>query len=107
MLGSGLTEARYKLNESKNDRFRFNISIDDNFKKDVLNNAFIILENVIDKWNLKKDYETVSLFLKYKDYKLVSKFMNKTRSQLWKREKTLNIGSYYSAKNIIELVTNN
>ncbi len=108
MLGSGLTEARSNLNDSKkNNKFRFNISIENNLQNDILVNAFKILENIIEKWDSKKDYETVSNFLKFLDYKLVSEAMNKTRSQIWKREKTLNIESYTSIKNIIQLISKN
>lgn len=107
MLGSGLTDARYKLNESKNDKFRFSISIENKFQNEILNNAFLIFENIIDRWDVEKDYEIVSNFLKHKDYKIVSEIMNKTRSQLWKREKTLNIQSYNSVKDIIQLTSKN
>ena len=105
MLGSGLTDARNKLNFTKNDKHRFIISIEDKLQNDILNEAFKIFENIIEKWNIKTDYEIVSNFLRYKDYKIVSDLMNKTRSLLWKREKTLNMESYYSAKNIIQIIT--
>lgn len=107
MLGSGLTNARQILNDSKHDKFRFAISIENKLQNDILINAFKIFENITEKWNVKKDYETVSNFIKYKDYKIVSETMNKTRSQLWKREKTLNIESYNSIKSIIRLITKN
>lgn len=105
MLGSGLTDARSKLNDIKNYKFRFNISIENKLQNDILINAFKILENITEKWDSKKDLETVSNFLKLKDYKLVSETMNKTRSQLWKRERSLNIESYNSIKNIIQLIS--
>ncbi|WP_018344897.1 SatD family protein [Cytophaga aurantiaca] len=103
MLGTGLTEAREKLSEYKSTRHRFLISIENKVLQEMLMNAFIILENIIDKWDIEKDYEVVSNFITLKDYKLVSEAVHKTRSQLWKREKTLNIESYNSIKNIIEL----
>lgn len=105
MLGSGLTDARNLLNESKSNKFRFRISIENNFKNEILNNAFLIFENITEKWNIKNDFEIVSNFLKFEDYKIVSEKMNKTRSQIWKREKTLNIQSYNSVKHIIRLTS--
>ena len=104
MLGSGLTEARLKLNDSKYKKFRFNIAIDDLLQQSILNDAFIIFENITDKWTLKNDYELASNFIQLKDYKIVSEKMNKTRSLIWKREKTLHMESYYATKNIIQTI---
>jgi len=104
MLGAGLTEARQKLTDAKQHKQRFLITIDNKFQQEILTDAFKIAENIIDKWDLEKDYEVVSNFIKFKDYKIVSEAVNKTRSQLWKREKTLNIESYNSVKNIIQLI---
>ncbi|WP_426092692.1 SatD family protein [Flavobacterium sp. DSR3-2] len=105
MLGSGLTEARLKLNDSKYKKFRFNIAIDDVLQQSILNDAFIIFENITDKWSLKNDYELASNFIQFKDYKIVSEKMNKTRSLIWKREKSLHMESYNAAKNIIQTIT--
>ncbi|MBS7788318.1 hypothetical protein KIH23_13500 [Flavobacterium sp. CYK-55] len=107
MLGSGLTEARYILNESKSDKSRFKIILENEIQNSILLDAFKIFQNITEKWNINKDYEVVSNFLKFRDYKIVSETMNKTRSQLWKREKTLNIESYFSIKNIIKLIAIN
>jgi hypothetical protein len=105
MLGSGLTDARYKLNELKNDKERFFISLDNKLREDILTNAFKIYDNTVEKWNIEKDYEIASNFIEYQDYKIVSKIMNKNRSLLWKREKTLNIDTYNSSKNIIKAIS--
>lgn len=105
MLGNGLTEARFKLNNLKNDKFRFYISIQNKLQNQILIDAFIIYENIVEKWNINKDYESVSNFIKYEDYKIISNMMGKTRSLIWKREKSLNIESYNSIKNIIKNVS--
>jgi hypothetical protein len=105
MLGSGLTDARLKLNDSKYRKFRFNISIDNLLQKSILNDAFIIFENITDKWSFKNDYDLASNFIKFKDYKIVSEKMSKTRSLIWKREKTLQMESYNTTKNIIHTIT--
>ncbi|WP_426094330.1 SatD family protein [Flavobacterium sp. DSR2-3-3] len=105
MLGSGLTEARLKLNDSKYKKFRFNIALDNLLQQSILNDAFIIFENITDKWSLKNDYELASNFIQFKDYKIVSEKMSKTRSLIWKREKTLHMESYNAAKNIIQTIT--
>jgi hypothetical protein len=105
MLGKGLTEARNRLNNSKKNKNRFSISIEDATKNRILENAFHIYENIISHWNAEKDYELISNFIKFEDYKTVSKQVGKTRSQIWKREKTLNITSYQAIKNIIHLTS--
>jgi hypothetical protein len=105
MLGSGLTEARGKLNELKKSRCRFLIELDDVIKSKMLNDSIVFFENILDKWDTGKDYELVSNFIKYKDYKIVSKNTNKNRSLVWKRKKTLNIESYFSIKNLINCIS--
>ncbi|MGO4773179.1 SatD family protein [Flavobacterium sp. W22_SRS_FK3] len=105
MLGSGLTKARQKLNNLKTEKSKFAISIENKLKNSILSNAFKIFENITQKWNLESDYELVSNFIQFDDYKIVAEKLGKTRSQIWKREKTLNIESYNATKNIIQLIT--
>ena len=105
MLGSGLTEARYQLNELKNQKERFIIFLDNKLQNNILINAFKIYDNIVGKWSIEKDYEIASNFIKFNDYKIVSDVMKKNRSQLWKREKTLNIDTYNSTKNIIKTIS--
>lgn len=105
MLGSGLTEARFILNDSKNQKFRFGISIENKLQNDILINAFRIFESITQKWDVDRDYELVSNFIRFSDYKIVAEKVKKTRSQVWKREKNLNIESYNSVKRIIQLIT--
>lgn len=107
MLGVGLTDARYKLNQLKLEKLRFGIFIDDKLQNEILKNAFLIFDGITRKWSLISDYELVSSFIKFSDYKIIAELMSKTRSQIWKREKTLNIESYNSAKKIIYLITEN
>nr|WP_315394406.1 SatD family protein [uncultured Sphingobacterium sp.] len=105
MLGEGLRDARYKLNSMKSNSQRFYIQIEDIILDSLLNNTFLIFENIIDKWNPEKDYDLISAFIKFKDYKIVAEKINKTRSQIWKREKTLNISSYEATKTILKSIS--
>jgi hypothetical protein len=105
MLGSGLTDARKKLNHLKIEKKKFLISINDSSKNEILNNAFFIYETFTSKWDVNKDYEIVSSFIKYKDYKRVALQLNRTRSIIWKRGKTLNIDAYFSIKEIIKITS--
>lgn len=105
MLGSGLTDARYKLTELKTEKERFIISIENKIQERILMNSFKIYESIIEKWNLERDYDIASNFIKYTDYKIVSEILKKNRSLLWKREKSLNIDAYNSVKDIIKTIT--
>jgi len=101
MLGEGLTSARKLINNMKNDHNRFLINVESNDKNVILNNCFNIYQNIVDKWNLNKDYILISNLIEFNDYKIVSKKINKERSLIWKREKNLNISSYNSSKEIL------
>lgn len=107
MLGEGLTNARIVINEMKNSSSRFNFIIDNSEKAIIINNSFIIFQNIIDSWKISKDYELISNLLKFKDYKIVAEKMNKERSLIWKREKSLNLSSYNSSKIILRTITKN
>lgn len=103
MLGKGLTEARNKLNELKNRKHRFDISLKNQNQQQILSEAFKIFENIRERWSVEKDYELVSNFLKFEDYKAVALAMKKNRSLIWKREKSLDLESYRAVKHIIQL----
>jgi hypothetical protein len=102
MLGSGLTKARKLLTELKHHEPRILVSIIDRKKASILNDAFYILTSIIDKWQGESDYLLAENFIAYKDYNTVAKKLDKDRSLMWKREKTLNMASYFAIKNIIE-----
>ena len=67
--------------------------------------AFYIFQSFVDAWKIK-DFEIVRGFLKYKDYKLVGKNLNKDISTMWRKEKSLKINEYLAIKEIIFLLTN-
>lgn len=101
MLGPGLTEARKKLTELKESHHRFYIALIDAPTTVLLNNAFLLLQLLVGQWKPEKDYELAYHFIRYGDYKKVAALLNKNRSLMWKRERTLNIESYGAIKNII------
>lgn len=105
MLGEGLTNARNMINEMKNSSNRFTFIIDSKEKGVIINNTFIILQNIIENWKISKDYELISNFFKFKDYKIIAEKMNKERSLIWKREKSLNLSSYNASKAILMNIT--
>ena len=101
MLGSGLTEARETLVRSKKQKTRFNITLNDQELEKALTDAFLVLQRIIDKWKVEKDYYIVAEFLANKDYKRVAADLEKERSLIWKREKSLGIEEYFALKDVI------
>jgi hypothetical protein len=105
MLGSGLTEARYQLMNIKNSKERFHFSLKNQKQSDVFKYVFIVYQGIVDDWNLEKDYVLVNAFLKWQDYKTVAEKLDKSRSLMWKRERSQKIKEYLSLKNIITFLT--
>lgn len=101
MLGPGLTKARESLYNLKGSNQRFYVALEDKIISEILNNSLLLLQILISQWKIQKDYETVYNLIRYGDYKKVSEVMNKNRSLIWKRAKSLNIESYNAIKNII------
>jgi SatD family protein len=104
MLGKGLTMAREALIEYKNSYHRYSIQLNNIRKSEALANSLIVYQNIIDSWKMEKDYLLIARFLELKDYKLVADEMGKTRSQIWKREKSLNLEAYFSIKQVINYI---
>jgi hypothetical protein len=104
MLGTGLATARNLLEELKGRRAeRFFLLTEDAEKDAVLNKIFFLYSAVIDDWKTK-DAETLSLFLQYPDYKVVAEKLQKDRSLLWRKEKTLRLREYNTAKALVTLL---
>jgi hypothetical protein len=103
MLGDGLTTARYRLGQLKDGDERFWISIEKEALSELLQQAFVVYASIKDKWRPDMDYQLVSHFLIHSDYKIVAELLQKNRSLIWKREKSLNLEAYYAIKRIIDL----
>lgn len=104
MLGEGLTEAREFLGKLKEGDSRFFVSLDNKKISTLLNESFVIYQSIVEEWKVEKDYEIVSSFLIHNDYKIIAEILNRNRSLIWKRERSLHMKSYYAAKKIIELI---
>jgi hypothetical protein len=104
MLGPGLTSAREHLAELKSDKRRFYFSLLDKERGTALNEAFFVLQNLIDAWKADKDFNLVSEFLQLKDYKQIALELSKERSLIWKRKRSLRIEEYFSQKEVIKYI---
>lgn len=101
MLGAGLTNTRQELSKMKKDQNRFSIFCKTRVASEILNESFIVYQEIIDRWDLEKDFELVDSFLKHKDYKIVANELGRDRSLIWRRKKTLDIVSYFAIRNVI------
>jgi hypothetical protein len=104
MLGEGLSTARELINKLKNTDNRFYFETGNSKKYLALVSAFIVYENIVDKWKSADDKALASLFIKYNDYKVVAEKLGKPRPQIWKRRHSLEINSYFGIKNVLNYI---
>lgn len=104
MLGEGLTRARKNLLQAKADGSRFHVELRNKKKHNAMNSSFLVYQSIVDNWNIDKDRELIKEFFKLRDYKKVADNLGKTRSQIWKREKSLKINEYIAMKDIIHYI---
>ncbi len=101
MLGDGLTTARKNLNELKNSNSRFSISLVNKKMTQIFENAFVIYQQIVDRWKPENDYDIAAGLIENHDYKIVAKKLGRNRSLIWKREKNLDMISYFAIRNLI------
>jgi len=104
MMGDGLTRARNNIENLKKSYYRFYFNLKDKQKQNAINNLFIALQDIIDNWNPERDYYLVSTFLQYKNYKQVAEVLNKERSLMWKRNKSLKLDIYQALKEVADFI---
>lgn len=104
MMGTGLTNARQALEETKSSNYRYFFNLQNKKTSIALIKSMFVYQSIIDDWKIDKDYNLIAKFIKYKDYKKVADNLGKTRSQIWKREKSLKIEEYFSIKSVINYI---
>jgi len=100
MLGPGLLEARNELAALKDSKNRFFFSLANKPLSEKLNLGFRLYQMIVDGWRTE-DYPLIGEFLKNQDYKAVAASMEKDRSLVWRRGKSLKISEYFIAKELI------
>jgi hypothetical protein len=104
MLGEGLTNARKALQEAKATTQRYHFDLKNKKMSHALTNSFIVYQGLTDDWKVERDHALIMEFLKAKDYKVVAEELGKTRSQIWKRQKSLRINEYIAIKEVINYI---
>jgi hypothetical protein len=107
MLGQGLSKARETLEELKGSNRRHHISLKNKEASAAMIESMFIYQSIIDDWNVARDHDLIKTFVKLKDYKKVAEELEKSRSQIWKREKSLRIEEYFSIKSVIRYIAKN
>lgn len=104
MLGEGLTKARKLLEASKSEDENYHFELKDAKKSEALTHSLYLYQSIVDGWNLERDEELLNGFIELDDYKKVAEKLGKTRSQIWKRRKSLQIAEYFSVKKVINYI---
>lgn len=93
MLGSGLTNARGLLTSKKRDRKRFQIHLQDSFTGTQVEKLMEVASDISESWKVE-DFALILEMLEYQHNQTVADTQQKTRTQIWKRRKTLQIEAY-------------
>jgi len=101
MLGEGLTSAREQLQQLKNEKNRFHVGLKDTKLANAINNAFLAFQSLIDNWTGLNDVQIASMFLNGIDYKQIAIEVNREKSVIWKRKKSLKIEEYFAMKDVL------
>lgn len=102
ILGSVSIAARKLLEDMKPGKNRFGIILMDKSLSKVLGNCFTIFQKLVDSWRVDMDYHIVSGFVCGMDYKEVARTLDRERSLIWKREKSLHLSEYFAIKEVIQ-----
>jgi hypothetical protein len=101
MLGSGLTDARAMLSAARAGKSRVRVSAGRKGEGRILEDAFLILADLVDGWDPVRDFPLAAAFMRDPDYKSVALAVGKNRSQTWKRRKSLRMDDYFRLRRII------
>lgn len=99
MTGPGFVSAREMLTKKRRGRRRFQLNLSGSLYTDDLNMLFRLLELLSGHWK-EKDYALIRELLWNDDADVAARF-GKTKSQIWKRRKTLQIEEYITIKELL------
>lgn len=100
MLGPGLTCARAELTRKRRERPRFTFLYEDIGASSVLDDLFYPIEEIIDRWKERDFAFVLELLASDSDSKVGAK-LQKDRTLIWKRRRSLRIDEYVRLKRAI------
>lgn len=106
MLGEGLTVARATLISGKKEKYHYKIAVKNTELSEALNSTFFVLQSITDGWDPQQDYLTAARFIQNIDYKEIAVEVNRNKSLIWKRKKSLKIEEYTALKNVLLYLAN-
>lgn len=106
MLGDGLTQARQNLEAMKETDHRILVKGYGNTSDTLLHQGFQLYNYFYMQWT-EKERLIVKEFLSGKEYKEVAKIFDKDISSMWRKEKSLNIEEFKTAREMIKLIIDN
>lgn len=105
MLGPGLTAARARLVSKERSRPRFQFKLGDDVATTMLESLFRLLELLVQEWK-SKDSLLISELITQRSIKEVAERLEKDRSLIWKRRKSLRIEEYLILKELVNTTVN-
>ena len=104
MLGEGLTRARTLLNKAKAGKTNYTVDLKDKARSKALEDAFLVFSSIKSKWDKEEDLPAIRGFLRNEDYKIIADALHKDRSQIWRKEKSLQISQYLAIRSVIKYI---
>lgn len=100
MLGQALSRARQLVSSKVRNRPRYNIDTGNMTTTMMMNELFLVLEGLENRWS-RKDDNVISTLLKHSNDAEAGDILDKDRSQIWKRRGTLLIEEYRNVQGVI------
>ncbi len=100
MLGPGLSRARTELTRKRRERPRFTFLYGDSGASSVLEDLFYPIEEIIDRWK-ERDFALILELLASESDSKVGAKLQKDRTLIWKRRRSLRIDEYVRLKRAI------
>ena len=66
-----------------------------------MSHAFALRDFFVGEWNIKRDQRVLGIFLEGNDYKVTAEELDIARPQAWKKYRSMNMGSYFSSREMI------
>jgi hypothetical protein len=106
MVGSGLTNARKRLELLKKSEFRFDIDLGDPLFDMRLQKTLVVWGSFLEHWKEKeKHMQFAPLFLENVDYKAVALSIHADRGNVWRMEKSLRFKEYLAQRDLLQMIT--
>lgn len=105
MLGKGLTDSRFRLNELKKGGNKVLVEGIEESKESKINMAFELYQSFYNDLK-EKDRKIAHEFLRGNDYRTVANKFGRDNSSMWRKQKSLKINDYKTSRALIKMIAN-